>query len=452
MSQEALDLRRSLQLVRRHKIIVGAVAVLGLLAGTAFVMLRPPMLASEALTLVVLPPSAQAAAAQGAASGSGSAVGSALATQAVIATSDPVLRSALPRVDPAMSLQTLRGRVHVKSVTSSVLSISAEGKTAAQAERTANAVAGSYAAYVDSPNAPGGQVAASVLEPATTATGTPLSTRLIVYGGLGALLGLLIGAIAALAISRSDRRLRERDEIADAIGVPVLASIPVWHPSDAADWTKLLDEYEPKVAHEWRLRKALQYLRLTDVNPNGAKQGSGSSLVILSLSSDSGAVALGPQLAVFTASLGIPTALIIGPQQDANAVATLYAACAVPEGTAPGRSRHLRVGVWDQEDGERQQDAALTVVVTVVDGRAPKVPDTLRATTALLGVTSGAATAEQLARVAVSAAVDGRQIVGILVADPDPADSTTGRLPSLARPAHRRMPTRLTGTTMETGQ
>jgi len=58
-------------------------------------------------------------------------------------------------------------------------------------------------------------------------------------------------------------------------------------------------------------------------------------------------------------------------------------------------------------------------------------------------------TAEQLARIAVSAAVDGREIAGILVADPDPADRTTGRVPQVARPGLRRMPTRMTGTTTE---
>ncbi len=74
----------------------------------------------------------------------------------------------------------------------------------------------------------------------------------------------------------------------------------------------------------------------------------------------------------------------------------------------------------------------------------------MRTTATVLGVSAGAVTAEQLARVAASAAADGRDIAGILVADPDPADHTTGRLPQLARPAHRRTPTRLTGTTTET--
>ena len=74
----------------------------------------------------------------------------------------------------------------------------------------------------------------------------------------------------------------------------------------------------------------------------------------------------------------------------------------------------------------------------------------LTAAMTVLGVSAGTVTAEELARVAVSAATDGRDIAGILVADPDPADHTTGRLPELARPAQRRMPARVTGIPMGT--
>jgi hypothetical protein len=74
----------------------------------------------------------------------------------------------------------------------------------------------------------------------------------------------------------------------------------------------------------------------------------------------------------------------------------------------------------------------------------------MQTTVTVLGVSAGVATAEQLARVAVSAAGDGRQIAGILVADPEATDHTTGRLPQLAPASHRRLPTRMTGTTTET--
>jgi hypothetical protein len=73
----------------------------------------------------------------------------------------------------------------------------------------------------------------------------------------------------------------------------------------------------------------------------------------------------------------------------------------------------------------------------------------IRTTATLLGVSSSAATADQLARIAVSADDDGHEISGILVADPEPTDHTTGRIPQLARPTQRRQPTRLNRITTE---
>lgn len=432
MSDQALDLRRSLHLMWRYKFIVAAFAVLGLGAGVGLITLSPTTLTSAAL--VEIPPTVHN-----------------MSTQVLIASSAPVLGKALGTRDQN-AIQTLGRRVQVKSLTSDIMSISAQGKTAAAAEDTADDVADSYVALAHSGKIPGGRVQAAVLQRAQSATGPPLSNRLIIGGGLGAVIGLLIGAIVVLAINRRDRRLRERDEIADSIGIPVLASIPVAHPSDAAGWTKLFEGYEPGAVDAWRLRKALRQLGLTGVNLSDPAVSGGTSVAVLSLSSDPKALALGPQLAVFAASLGIPTALVVGPQQDANTAATLRAACVAPTGSSsrPGRSMNLRVTVSDQyEAPDRLPGAGLVVVVGVVDAEAPRVADTMHTAATVLGVSAGRATAEQLARVAVSAATDGRDITGILVADPDSADHTTGRLPELARPTHRRMPTRITGISTE---
>jgi capsular polysaccharide biosynthesis protein len=428
MSEQALDLRKSMHIVRRHRTLVGIFAALGLLAGAVFTALNPPVLTTSAL--VELQPTLRD-----------------LPSQVVIAGSDPVLRSASHNVDPPVSVQDLRKKLVVKSLATNLIEIEAHGSTAAQAENTANVVAQSYIAYLSSPGSPGGAVPAQLLQRATIATQTPLAVQLLVTEGIGALLGLVIGAIIAMAISRGDKRLRERDEIADSIGVPVLASIPVGHPSGPAGWTKLLQDYEPGVVHAWRLRNALQYLGLTGVSLADLRENHGS-LAVVSLASDTGALALGPQLAVFAASLGIPTALIIGPQQDPNATATLRAACAVPSAAPSRRSNHLQVAVADHESGGAPPEAALTIVVSVVDERSPRVADTMPATTTVLGLTAGGATAAQLARVAVSAAAVGRQITGIFVADPDRTDKTTGRIPQLTRP-EQMMPTRLTSKSPE---
>jgi capsular polysaccharide biosynthesis protein len=440
VSQQAMDLRRSVHLVRRHRLLVGSVVALGVVLGGGYAVLRPPMITSTAEVLLSQSSQAAQAGAEAAASGS---LDPYTATQQVIAKSTPVLVGALPDVRPLMSVSQLGRDVQVGSLTPYVISISVQAKAAADASATANAVANSYIRYLGSGSSPGGTVSAQLLEPATAAIGTGLIKHVVIYALAGAIFGLLIGAIIAIAIGRSDRRLRERDEIANSIGVPVLASFPVDHPADAGGWTKLLEDYKPGALHTLQLRRALQQLGITSADASVSSR----SFTVLSLSSDPRAVALGPQLAIFAASQGIPTALVVGPQQDAAVTATLRTACAAPSAGSK-RPGPLRVFVTDSSEGG-QSDAVLTVVVAVVDSRSPQIPDTSHATGALLGVSAGAATADELARVAVSAASSGREISGILVADPDSADVTTGLLPQLGRRGQHRMPTRMTGIATE---
>jgi capsular polysaccharide biosynthesis protein len=432
MSQQALDLRRSVQIARRHRRVFGSIVLLGLLIGGAYAVLKPPMFTSSALVVL---PAAAAQDGQAAASGSGASSDTYIATQVVIADSDSVLAGALPHLGAPMSLLALQESVQVKSLTGSILTFSAVGRSAARAQAMANAVADSYIAYVSSASSPVGRVPARILEPATSATGEKLIERIALLGVLGALGGALVGYIVSLAIGRMDRRLTERGSIANSIGAPVLASIPVSHPSDATSWARLFAEYEPGVVNAWVLTKLLQQFGVGD------NDASGPSLTVLSLSSDPGALALGPQVAAFAASRGISTALVIGPQQDVNSTATLRTACAAPLESAMQGRRPLRLVVSD-DDHPGLVHAAFVVVVVVVDDTAPLVPNPVATTATVLGVSAGAATAEQLARAATAAAAEGLEIFGILVANPDAGDATTGRIPRLA-PAPRSLPTRV---------
>ncbi len=444
MSQQALDLPRAVQTVRRYRILVGIMAVLGLLVGAAYATLNPPMFTGTAL--VLLPEDAQSAQSaqavqDGVATGTNT-IDAYTAVQVVVAGSDPVLSGALHNVGPPISLTKLRGEVRVTSTTSGVILISATGTSPAEADATANAVAFSYAIYVGEKNNPAHAVA-QVLQRATNATGSSRLIAVLSTVLIGALVGALLGVIVSLVISRKDRRLRERDDIANSIGIPVLASVPVAHPSDAAGWTRLIEDYKPAAVDSWQLRTALQQLGMTGHTflgrPSYDGGGGGFSLAVLSLSSDPRALALGPQLAVFAASHGIPTVLVIGPQQDIDATAALRTACAVPPSASSKRPNLLRVIVSDDGNVAGQADAALVIVVVVVDGQVPEIPDTMRATATVLGVTAGAATAEQLARAAVVAAAAGRELTGILVADPDSADRTNGRIPKPVQPRRRKL-------------
>lgn len=432
MSDQPLDLRRSMQVIRRRWIAVSLVTLVGLGAGAGYTELKPPMLSSY--VYVQLSTAAPAA----------------MATQVVIASSDPVLDGALRHISRPPSLLKLRSLVRVSSLSSSIMSITASGKTAAAAQQTAGAVASSYVRYVraNSKVASGSlKLTAAPLGDPSSATGRSLISTMILTALIGGLIGLLVGAVGALAFSRNDRRLRQRDEIADAIGVPVLASLPVARATDAAHWSKLLEDYQPSVADAWRLRNALQYLGLFDTRYPQAPHHGGQSVTVMSLSTDKRALALGPQLASFAASLGVATVLAIGRAEDASITATLRVACTAQP---PKRSGNLRVVVAGHDEPDWQSDAPLTVVVAVVDGRNPSVAGTMPTSVTVLGVTAGTATADQLARVATSAAAHGSNIDGILVADPDPTDPTTGRIPQLVRPARNAQPTRLTGLTTET--
>jgi uncharacterized protein involved in exopolysaccharide biosynthesis len=105
MSEQALDLRRSAQILQRHKIAVSVATMLGIAAGVAFAVLSPPMLTSSAL--VVLPTSAARY----------------ITTQVVVAGSDPVLTGAIRQLDQPVSLQALQSRVQARTPSPTATSI-----------------------------------------------------------------------------------------------------------------------------------------------------------------------------------------------------------------------------------------------------------------------------------------------------------------------------------------
>lgn len=485
MSRQRLDLKGSRRILWRHKVLLGACALIGLAGNAAHTMLQPQTFTSN--TLVVLSPDVN------------------LDYQAVVVDSVPVLAGALNRADLGMSLAELQGHVQASGAWTQMLSIQLQGSSAAWVRTAANAVTGSYVAYITSASNPGGREPAAVFQAATTPVVKPRVTRVGEAGLLGLLFGIMAGVIAAIGIGRNDRRLRLRDDLADAIGVPVIASLPARAPSDAAGWTTLLGSAEAEGADAWQLRKVLCDLVPGARAVRGAQGGlrpEGCSVTVLSVASDKTALALGPRLAAFAAAQGVQAALVIGPQQGAPAGADSGAWATGANGAGPGSGspgsgggadlgrvdsggrprkpapltealaisataasiaaasksvealragaesasvRNLRVTSRATNARMDVPGGALAVAIGVVDGQLPRVAETTRADLTLLAVTAGAVTAEQLVRVSASAAADGRDIAGILVANPARSDETTGREPQLARPEEYRMPTRFSG-------
>jgi capsular polysaccharide biosynthesis protein len=424
----------------RHKILVGAVVAAGLVGNTAYQAIAPPVYTASAL--VMLGPSVN------------------VQTQTLVVTSYPVLEAAMndARVGD-VPLATLQERVRAIRAGAQMITIAAQASSASQAEATANSVSRSYVAYVTSARNPLGEQAAEFLQPATTATVKPLVTRLSEAAGLGFLAGLLLCLIAGLAVWRNDRWLTERDAMADSIGVPVLASVRASAPKDSSGWAKLMESYSPDTGDGWRLGGLLRELGVTSDALGRFRGGDTVSLAILSLSTDRDALAIGPQLASFADARGIPTALVAERGQEAElttrAPRALIAAGAARAGTglravyraaASGQGpRKPRIVMFDPDRPGQLPADTLTIAVAVVDGKNPRVTGVISAAQTVLAVTAGAVTGEQLTRVAASAAGAGHKLTGILVANPDPDDQTTGRSPQLARPEQDRMPTRMYG-------
>jgi hypothetical protein len=87
----------------------------------------------------------------------------------------------------------------------------------------------------------------------------------------------------------------------------------------------------------------------------------------------------------------------------------------------------------------------LTVVLAVVDGKQPKLNAVAPTAATVLAVAPGVGTREDLARLAVAVDDAGRRIDGIVVADPDPSDRTTGRHTLDERSRQAPLPLRVTG-------
>jgi capsular polysaccharide biosynthesis protein len=437
MTQQQPNLRRSMRTARRYKGIIAGVALLGVLVGVGYAVFNPPKQTSSALVILPTPKPN-------------------IATDALIAQSAPVLSGALPSIGRGTSLSELRKEITVTQATGNVLSINATDKTAAEAEADANAVAASFLSFIESKNSPVGAVAGRVFVPATTATSGGAVRQFILYGLIGLVAGALIGLIVAFSRDRGDRRLRTRDQIANSIGLPVLAAMDAEKPGDARDWLRLFAEYRPEAVQAWTLRTALARLRAASPGTgpapaagpeNGSAGGGRTTVAVVSRVTDSAALAIGPQLAVFASSLGIPTSLVVCAESPGEAIATLRAAAAAWSPASATQASTLRVIAATAADlAAALPKAALTVIVTAADDASPRVPQGISGQPTVLAVSPRLATPEQLARVAAAASDAGGSVVGIMVANPEPDDVTTGFAPAIGRQP-RRLPTRMKSTT-----
>ena len=283
---------------------------------------------------------------------------------------------------------------------------------------------------------------ATILE-ASPARRPAVVKRATLLVGSGMLIGLALACVVLGLVGRRDRRMRLRDEIADAIGGSVLASLRAYPQRSAGEWTTMMAEYAPAAVDVLALRHMLRQLApgqgedapRPDIGDPGIAHP--TSVTVVTLANDERALAMGPQIAAFAASSGVTTRLV--PGRSHESAAALFAACS-PERAGEEIRPHLFL-----EPRKGRPNADFTVVLAVIDRENPDLSEVPRSEITVLAVSSGAATAEELARAAVSADESGREVLGVVVADAEESDRTTGRLLQHERAQQASLPSRLTG-------
>lgn len=483
MNEQPLSLHASLQEIWRRRLLVISVAALCGLVGLAYAIFMPTN--PSAVALVLLPPTA----ASSTSTGNSGAPGSDVVTDAVIATSTPVLAAAGATLSPPLGPVEVKKLVTVTPLDGQILQIDAQAATSENSVKLANAVAASYIDYVGQlqSNSAGPGVAAlqresnllfqqikelqtqintvstrlaaegttsvagqqdlgllnslrdqqnqvsvqlnsvtsqltstqlaigstqrttRILQPATpvhtSKYGLPIEASLI-----GFALGLLGACIYVLVRLPRQHRLRLRDEIALAAGAPVIASLDAPSCTTPSAWRELL-ESPRRAAGEWALRHVLHTL------VNG---GTGHTAVrVISFADDVPALTTGPRLALRAATTGIPTALVFTDVRvpENRLLAPLRATFTGAEPV--GRGLPLSVGHSDMREGWPQ----LLVSIAVFDAEVPVASsDAIN----LLSISPNFATADELARLVLEASDHGSVLDGVVVVNPDPADTTSG--------------------------
>ena len=390
-----------------------------------------------------------------------------------------------------------------------------------------------------------GSVTALLIQSADPGTGPGIARRIATWGMAG---GFSAGALAAIVLlirRRRDPRLRARDDLADAVGSVVIADVRSRPQRSVAEWLTFFESHAAPAVEAWAFRLALRAL-VPHAGPTGSQHTPvrlehPSSVTVVSLAGDAGALAVGPQLAAFTASVGIITrCAVVAGHDDA---AALSAACSSDRGSELRPGLHLtsrlevvvtqpssdsadrrlsgaaqgsgdasaggarrngagndpsnegarrvaaeveektavgypwggitivrgnsspptaptaeELAIGDPASGHtdnsgvllprgalRQTLGELTILFAVIDREEPSLTGVPHTAATMLAISPGVGSREDLARLAVAVDDVGRRIDGIVVADPDPADRTSGRLTLDERVRREPLPMRTTG-------
>jgi capsular polysaccharide biosynthesis protein len=234
-------------------------------------------------------------------------------------------------------------------------------------------------------------------------------------GLIGIAIGLLGTLIFVLLRLQRGQRLRLRDEIARAAGAPVIASLDAPSCTMPSAWRDFLNS-PPRATNEWALRHVLHSLRTS------GGQRLPQRIRVISFAGDSPALTTGPRLALHSAASGTRTALLPDDLLEIGESSLVSLWAAFTGADPAGRGLPLTVG--QNHDGDDPPQLLVSIVIFDGTSAIPSSPDTVN----LLSLSSNFVTADELAQLALKAVDGGSALDGIVVANPEPADKTSGLL------------------------
>ena len=162
MTEQPLDLRLSLQELRRRRRLIIVVAAICGIVGIAYGLVAPSK--ESAVALVLLPSATGANSGNSGNTGASTSAGNSINTSAVIAKSTPVLAAAGAKVSPPLGAQGVKKLVTVTPLSGQILQIQAQDQKSTYAVQLANAVAASYVAYLGQLEGSSAQAAIAALK------------------------------------------------------------------------------------------------------------------------------------------------------------------------------------------------------------------------------------------------------------------------------------------------
>ncbi|MGY1673607.1 polysaccharide biosynthesis tyrosine autokinase [Geodermatophilus sp. SYSU D00710] len=237
-----------------------------------------------------------------------------MASFASLALTPRVLERVAEEFDVSGGAERLEDRVSVEASDSTVvIALTVVDADPARAADLANAVADRTADAVEElaprdPDDGSSTVRVEVVRPAT-APASAASPDTVLNIAAGAVLGLTLGILLALARDAVDTRVRDADVLAELTTLPVLGTVGVWSGRQPGRVQVATAPHSPAAESIRQLRTNLQFLRVAE-DPAGSARPGAHVVAVTSALSAEGKSTISVNLAVALAQTGARVLLV----------------------------------------------------------------------------------------------------------------------------------------------